>query len=151
VMLALAGFSQQAQADSGSSNATLTLVVPVATSVSCSSSSVTANTPGTQTLTVDCTITGNPNDFSPTGNSFSNPTVTLTSGGNNLTATAASAVTSPNSSVTNISGNTSGFTADLASGFSNTWTIRTTYTVPTTSTTPSGTYTGTTTYTWSFI
>jgi hypothetical protein len=53
--------------------------------------------------------------------------------------------------VTNITGGPSGFTADLAGGFSNTWTIRTTYDVTTTSTTPSGTYTGTTTYTWSFI
>ena len=144
-----------AHADSGSATSNLTLIVPVATSVSCVSPTITGSTVGLQTMSVNCTITGNPNNFAAgTANSFTPASPVMTSGANTLTAARQTAVTSSNSSVTGFVGNSAGFTATLGNPvtFSNTWLVSTTYTTTTTASTPSGTYVSTPiTYAWSFI
>lgn len=143
-------------ADSGTADSVISLVVPVVTDVACTSDQETA-LPGTQTttLTVLCIIEGNPNDLaSGTANSFTGPTVTLTSGSNTLTANLQNAITSPDGSITSFTGTAAGFTGTLGdpSTYSNTWKLEATYTVDTTSTTPSGTYDSSpVTYTWSTI
>lgn len=151
-LLALTGLVSllpQAQADSGSSSATMTLVVPVQTVVSCASPSVTAAT-GSNTMTVTCTLSGNPNSLaSGTSNTFGPSSSTLSDGnGHNLTASLQSSVTSPDGSLTSISGTSAGFSGSIQSLPAK---VQATYSVNTTSTTKSGTYTGVTTYTWSTI
>lgn len=138
-----------AQADSGTSSATMTLVVPVQTVVSCSSPSVTAAV-GSNALTVTCSISGNPNNLaSGTANSFGPGAVTLSSsGGNTLTANLQSAVTSPDGTLTSISGSSSGFSGTIQTLPAK---VQATYNVNTTASTKSGTYTGSTTYTWSTL
>ena len=149
-------FPLLAPADTGAATSTMSFSVPVATSVNCASASVTAPA-GTQTntLTVLCTITGNPNNLaSGTTNAFSPATSTMTSGSNTLTATRQPTVISPDASVTAITGTSAGFSGLLGSSvtFSSTWKVQTTYTVLTTATTRAGTYTsGTIAYTWSTI
>jgi hypothetical protein len=134
-------------ADAGSSNATLTLVVPVQTTVSCSSASVTAS-PGTNTLTVSCTLNGNPNNLAAgTANSFTQSVPLSDGNGHTLTATAQSTVTGT-TGLGSISGTSAGFSGSITAIPA---TVQATYTVPTTTTTKSGTYTGVTTYTWSTI
>ncbi len=149
--LSLVGFGSsfvQAGADSGTANAVLTLIVPVKTVVTCSSPSVTAAT-GTNALTVTCSITGNPNSLaSGTANQFGPGAVTMTSGSNSLTANLQSGVTSPDSTVTSISGTSAGFSGSISSLPAK---VQAVYNVVTTDSTKSGTYTGTTTYTWSTI
>lgn len=148
VLIGSAFSTSVAQADSGSSSATMTLVVPVQTVVSCSSPSVTAET-GSNSLVVSCSISGNPNNLaSGSANSFGPGTVTLTSGSNTLSATLQNSVTSPDSTITSISGSSTGFSGTIQSLPAK---VQATYNVTTTSTTKSGTYTGTTTYTWSTI
>jgi hypothetical protein len=140
-----------AHADNGSATTTMELVVPTATTVNCYSPSVTASTPGLQTMTVTCEISGNPVDFASSGNSFSPATTPLTSGSNTLTATRGSTVTSSDGSVTNITGNSAGFNGDLNTGFTQ-WEVSVDYTTTTTPSTAAGTYTsGTITYAWSFL
>lgn len=151
-LVSLAGIAMllpHAKADSGSTSATMTLVVPVQTVVSCASPSVTAST-GSNTLTVTCTLSGNPNSLaSGTSNSFGPSSATLSDGsGNTLTANLQSSVTSPDGTVNSISGTSSGFSGSIQSLPAK---VQATYTVNTTSTTKSGTYTGVTTYTWSTI
>jgi len=146
--LGTTGLVNAAKADSGSSSATMTLVVPVQTIVSCTSPSVTANL-GTNALAVSCSISGNPNNLaSGSANSFGPGSVTLTSGSNNLTATLQNAITSPDATVTGISGNSNGFAGSIKSLPA---TVQATYNVNTTASTKSGTYTGTTTYVWSTL
>lgn len=138
-----------AQADTGSSNATMTLNVPVQTVVSCTSPPVTA-VPGSNTLNVTCSISGNPNNLaSGASNSFGPTSVSLSNGsGSTLPASLNAGVTSPDGTVSTITGSSSGF-----SGTINTLPakVQASYNVPTTASTKSGTYTGTTTYTWSTI
>jgi hypothetical protein len=137
-----------AQADSGSSSATMTLVVPVQTVVSCSSPSVTA-APGANNLAVTCTITGNPNSLaSGTANAFGPGSVTLSDGSNNLTANLQSSVSSPDGTVTSITGTSSGFSGSIKTLPAK---VQASYSVNTTASTKSGTYTGSTTYTWSTL
>src|SRR5262249_50193493 len=95
---------------SGSSSATMTLVVPVQTTVTCSSPSVTASV-GSNTLTVTCTLSGNPNSLaSGTANSFGPSAVTMSDGsGHSLTANLQNTITSPDSTMTSLSGSSSGF------------------------------------------
>lgn len=148
-------------ADTGTANTTMTLVVPVVTTVSCSSASVTAPA-GTQTntLTVICTLTGNPNNLtSGTANQFTAATATMTNQtitAPTLTATRQNTVTSPDGSINAISGTAAGFTGTMILPENttpvNTWKVQATYTVPTTSTTPAGTYTSSTIpYVWSTL
>jgi hypothetical protein len=108
--------------------------------------------PGTQTttLTVNCTLSGNPNNLTSNANSFTYP-ATIASGSNTLAITPISAVTSPDASITGITGNYSGFNGTLQSGTGNAWKIQSTCTVGTNATTPSGTYSGIVTYNWSTI
>lgn len=138
-----------AYADSGSAGATMTLVVPVQTVVSCTSPSVTAS-PGVNTLTVTCSVSGNPNNLaSGTTNAFGPSNVTLNgSGKETLAANLQSSITSPDGSVNSISGTSSGFSGSIKALPAK---VEATYNVNTTATTKSGTYTGTTTYTWSTI
>lgn len=148
VLIGTTGLMNAAKADSGSASATMTLVVPVQTVVSCTSPSVTAS-PGTNSLTVSCSISGNPNNLSSgSANSFGPGSVTLTSGSNNLTASLQNSITSPDASVTSISGNSSGFSGTIKSLPA---TVQATYNVSTTATTKSGSYTGTTSYVWSTL
>ena len=142
-------FVSIAQADNGSSNATMTLNVPVQTVVTCTSPSVTAS-PGSNTLNVTCSVTGNPNNLaSGTANSFGPGSVTLNNGsGSTLSASLNSSVTSPDGTVSGISGSSSGFSGTINSLPAK---VQASYNVTTTSSTKSGTYTGTTTYTWSTI
>lgn len=147
-MIVFASSMVAANADSGTASATLTLVVPVQTVVSCASPSVTAAV-GVNTMTVTCSITGNPNNLaSGTANSFGPGSVTLTSGSNTLTAALQNSVSSPDSTVTSISGNSAGFSGTIGSLPAK---VQATYDVTTTAATKSGSYTGTTTYTWSTI
>lgn len=138
-----------AQAESGSSNATMTLNVPVQTVVTCTSPAVTAS-PGTNTLNVTCSITGNPNNLaSGTANSFGPSSVNLANGsGSTLSASLNSSITSPDGTVTGISGTSAGFSGTINSLPAK---VQASYSVNTTTSTKSGTYTGTTTYTWSTI
>lgn len=138
-----------AEADSGTASATLTLIVPVKTVVSCASPSVTAEV-GTNALTVTCSISGNPNSLaSGTANAFGPGAVTLTgSGGNTLTANLQSNVTSPDGTVSTITGTSAGFSGSISTLPAK---VQAVYNVETTNTTKSGTYTGATTYTWSTI
>ncbi len=147
--MAICWLAAVAHADSGSANAHMTLVVPVQTVVSCSSPSVTA-TPGTNTLTVLCTISGNPNSLaSGTANAFGPGSVTLGNGsGGSLTAILQSGVTSPDTSITTITGTSAGFSGSIQTLPAK---VQATYNVDTTASTKSGTYTGATTYTWSTI
>ena len=148
-VMALCWLSAVAHADSGSASTNMTLVVPVQTVVSCSSPSVTA-TPGTNTLTVLCTISGNPNSLaSGTANAFGPGSVTLGNGsGGSLTAILQSGVTSPDTSITTITGTSAGFSGAIQTLPAK---VQATYNVDTTASTKSGTYTGATTYTWSTI
>ena len=105
---------------------------------------------GTNTLTVTCSLTGNPNNLaSGTANSFGPGTVNLSNGsGSTLSASLNSGVTSPDGTVSGISGGSTGFTGTVNSLPAK---VQASYNVTTTSSTKSGTYTGTTTYTWSTI
>jgi hypothetical protein len=137
------------RAESGSSSATMSLNVPVQTVVTCASPPVTAS-PGTNTLTVTCSLTGNPNNLtSGTANSFGPSNVNLTNGsGSTLQASLNSSVTSPDGTVSGISGGSTGFSGTINSLPAK---VQASYNVTTTSSTKSGAYTGTTTYTWSTI
>jgi hypothetical protein len=103
--------SIHAGAETGSATTTMSLIVPVVTSVSCASAPVTAPTGNqTNTLAVVCTITGNPNSMAAMGNSFSPSSVTMTNASSQtLSATLQTGITSPDSSITGITGNSSGF------------------------------------------
>jgi hypothetical protein len=133
-----------------------TLTVDVAgapISVSCASPSVTA-TPGGGpfSLTVECTVSGsNASKMSPSSQNMVSPsTINLSSGSSVLTATLQPTVTSPDSSVTGITGTAGG-------GFSGNITalpakIQVKYAGSTTNTTPAGTYTSTpVTFAWSTL
>lgn len=145
-------FSLKANAaGTGSATTTGSVTVPVATLVTCNSTPVTVP-PGTQTstLVVICALSGNPNNLAASTNSFTYP-ATVTNGGHSLTVTPVSAVTSPDGSITGITGDYNGFNGTLQSGTGNMWRIQSTCTINTTAVTPSGTYTGTVTYNWSTI
>lgn len=142
------------QAFSGTATTSMTVNVtsnPV--SVSCASTSVTA-TPGGGpfNLDVQCTFSGgNPNQASPSNqNIFSPSTITLTSGSDTLSATLQSTVTSPDSSVSNISGTAGGgFTGTINNTPAK---VQVRYSGTTTNTTAAGTYTSApVTFTWSTI
>ena len=137
---------------SGTSSTTLNLIVPALTSVSCTSGSVNATAGGGSfTLNVDCTLTTNATQISPSGgNVFSPTSVTLTNGAATLTGNLQSSVTSPDSTVTSISGTaTGGFTGNIVSSPAK---IRVQYSGTSTSTSKAGTYTVTpVTYSWSTI
>jgi hypothetical protein len=127
----------------------MTLVVPVKTVVTCSSPSVTAAS-GVNALVVTCNINGNPNNLAAgSSNHFGPAEVTLTSsGGNTLTASLQPNITSPDSTVTSISGTSAGFSGLIQSLPAR---VQATYNVTTNDSTKSGTYTGSTTYTWSTL
>jgi hypothetical protein len=120
-------------------------VIADSLSVSCSSSTVSAPASGgTLTIPVNCIINAPNADSSyritASSNNFMTPSSTsLSSGSNLLTGTLQSSVTSPDSSVTSISGTSSGFTAQMTSS-SSPKTLRFQYSVTTTGSTPAGTY-----------
>jgi hypothetical protein len=144
--------STNIQQGTGTASTTLNLAVPALTSVSCTSGSVNATAGGGSfTLNVDCTLTTNATQISPSGgNVFSPSSVTLTNGADTLTGTLQSTVTSPDSTVTSISGTASGgFTGNIVSSPAK---VRVQYTGTSTSTSKAGTYTVTpVTYSWSTI
>ena len=114
-------------------------------SISCSSSPVTAPLGGGNvTAEVICAVNvPNANSayrITPSSNSFMSPnTAYLSSGPNSLTAVLQPSVTSPDNTVTSISGTSSGFTGQLSSS-STFKTLHFQYSITTARATPSGTY-----------
>ncbi len=139
-----------------SGTATTSMSVSVASSpvsVSCASPTVNATAGGGPfSLDVVCTISGgNPGQVSPSNqNVFSPGTITLTNGASNLSATLQSTVTSPDGSVSAISGTAGGgFTASINSTPAK---VQVRYSGSTTNNTPAGTYTSApVTFAWSTI
>jgi hypothetical protein len=143
------------QVFTGIAPVSLSVIVPAApVAVSCDSPAVNA-TPGGGpfSLNVICTISGgNPSKLFPSlQNAFSPGTTTLSQGTAGLTATLQPTVTSPDGSVTGISGTAGGgFTGNIVSQPAK---IQVQYTGTTTVATPPGTYIGNTpvTLTWSTL
>lgn len=138
----------------GNASAYLSLNISTApVSVSCGSEPVQA-VPGGGPFSLDITCTlsgGNPDKMSPgTQNMFSPGTVTLTNGTSNLTATLQPGVTSPDSSVTGISGTAGGgFSGNINSMPAK---IQIRYQGTTTNSTTAGTYTSApVSFTWSTL
>jgi hypothetical protein len=121
--------------------------------VSCNSPAVNATAGGgTFTLNVTCTISGGGSrQFSPASqNLFSPSAITLTQGGKTISATLQPLVTSPDSSVTGISGTASGGFMGTANALPAKVMVQ--YQGTTTGTTQAGAYTSSpVTFTWSTI
>jgi hypothetical protein len=138
----------------GLAPAGLTLnVVSTPVSVSCSSQPAEAKAGGGSfSINVSCTTAGGaPNQFSPSSQNIFSPTsITFFGNNNNINATLQSTVTSPDNSVSRISGSAgSGFTGTINSLPA---TVQVQYQGITTNQTKAGTYTSTpVSYTWSTL
>lgn len=132
------------QVFTGIAPTSLSIIVPAApVTVSCANASANASPGGGSFgLSVVCTLSGgNPGKLYPAGqNVFSPSTLTLSNGTDSLTATLQPIVTSPDGSVTGISGTAGGgFTGNIVSLPAK---IQAQYTGATTVSTPAGTYNG---------